>query len=216
MISSAPTKSDETVRAIVAAAAESFAEDGFVGARVDDIARRARINKALLYYYVGDKAALYAQVLLQAFQQAGMLIDEAVDSDSAPEAQLRAAIGAIARTAADNPSFPRLMLREITAGGTNLPEPVLKAMAHILDTICRILKQGSDDGSFRNVDPLMTHIQIVGSILFLCIAEKTARRIIPLVSLPADRLEPFAAEVIARQVADTVLKGIKAPGRQGE
>lgn len=209
---SAALKNDETVRTIVKAAAESFAEDGFVGARVDDIARRARINKALLYYYVGDKAALYALVLLQAFQQAGLLIDEAIDPGSAPEDQLRSAIGAIARTAAANPAFPRLMLREITAGGTNLPEPVLKAMAHILDTICRILKQGSDDGSFRNVNPLMTHIQIVGSILFLSTAERTAHRIIPYVPLPPEELQPFAAEAIARQVADTVLIGIKTPG----
>ena len=209
---SATTKNDETVRAIVAAAMESFAEDGFVGARVDDIARRARINKALLYYYVGDKAALYALVMLQAFQQAGLLIDEAVNANSAPEEQLRSAIGAIARTAVYNAAFPRLMLREVTAGGTNLPEAVLKAMAHILGTICRILKQGCDDGSFRNVDPLMTHIQIVGSILFLSTAERTARRIIPFVPLPPEELQPFAAEAIARQVADTVLQGIRSPG----
>lgn len=206
---SPPTKNDETVRAIVAAAAESFAEDGFIGARVDVIARRAHINKALLYYYVGDKAALYELVLLQAFQLAGRQIDEAVDTCSTPEDQLRTAIGAIARTAAENPSFPRLMLREVTAGGTNLPEPVLKAMAHILGTICRILKMGTDDGSFRNVDPLTTHIQIMGSILFLSTAERTVRRIIPFATFPSEEALPFAAEAIARQVADTVLGGIR-------
>lgn len=211
---SPPTRNDETVSAIIKAAAESFAEDGFVGARVDDIARRARINKALLYYYVGDKAALYEQVLLQAFRQASLLIEQAVDTTATAEEQLRAAIGAFALTAATNPPFPRLMMREITAGGSNLPEPVLKGMANILGTICRILAQGSADGSFRNVDPLITHIQIIGSILFLSTAEKTVRRITPFVPLPPDGAEQFAAEAIARQVADTVLQGIKAPGKK--
>lgn len=205
----APTRNEETIKTIVNAAAESFAEDGFIGARVDDIARRAGINKALLYYYVGDKAAMYALVLLEAFQQACFLIDSAVDPHSSAEEQLRGAIAAVALTAAANPSFPRLMLREITNGGMNLPEPVLKSMGHIFGTICRILRKGTEDGSFRNVDPLMTHIQIMGSILFLSTAEKTARRIIPFAPAPQEELRPITADSIARQVADTILGGIR-------
>lgn len=207
---STPTRNDETVRTILKAAAESFAEDGFVGARVDDIARRAGINKALLYYYVGDKAALYAQVLLEAFQLAGSLIDKSVQSHSSSRDRLRAAIEAITLTAAANPCFPRLMLREITTGGANLPEPVLKAMAHIFATICNILRKGIDDGTFRKVDPLLTHIQIMGSILFLSTAEKTARRVIPYASPSGEEMHPISADLIVRQVADTILGGIMA------
>jgi AcrR family transcriptional regulator len=53
----------ETVTRILAAAKEVFAEVGFAGARVDEIARRADVNKASLYYHIGDKKALYAEVL---------------------------------------------------------------------------------------------------------------------------------------------------------
>ena len=49
---------------ILAAAAEVFASVGFGGARIDDIAERAGINKAMLYYHVGDKERLYATVLI--------------------------------------------------------------------------------------------------------------------------------------------------------
>src|SRR5689334_9466444 len=48
---------------ILAAAAEVFAEIGPAGARVDEIAARAGVNKAMLYYHVGDKDKLYATVL---------------------------------------------------------------------------------------------------------------------------------------------------------
>ncbi len=48
---------------ILSAAAEIFADAGFAGARVDAIARRARLNKRLLYHYVGDKQALFQAVL---------------------------------------------------------------------------------------------------------------------------------------------------------
>ena len=48
---------------ILEAAFKEFAEKGFAGARVDSIARRARINKRMLYHYFGDKEGLWREVL---------------------------------------------------------------------------------------------------------------------------------------------------------
>ena len=48
---------------ILSAALEEFAAKGFAGARVDAIARRAAINKRMLYHYFGDKEHLFRQVL---------------------------------------------------------------------------------------------------------------------------------------------------------
>jgi AcrR family transcriptional regulator len=48
---------------ILDAALKEFAAQGFAGARVDAIARRARINKRMLYHYFGDKKHLFREVL---------------------------------------------------------------------------------------------------------------------------------------------------------
>jgi len=48
---------------ILSAAFKEFAAHGFHGARVDNIARRARINKRMLYHYFGDKENLFKAVL---------------------------------------------------------------------------------------------------------------------------------------------------------
>jgi AcrR family transcriptional regulator len=48
---------------ILEAALQEFAAKGFAGARVDVIARRARINKRMLYHYFGDKEGLFREVL---------------------------------------------------------------------------------------------------------------------------------------------------------
>jgi TetR/AcrR family transcriptional regulator len=48
---------------ILSAAFKEFAAKGFAGARVDAIARRAGINKRMLYHYFGDKEALFRHVL---------------------------------------------------------------------------------------------------------------------------------------------------------
>ena len=48
---------------ILAAAQAEFSAKGFAGARVDNIARRARINKRMLYHYIGDKEDLFRAIL---------------------------------------------------------------------------------------------------------------------------------------------------------
>src|SRR4030095_4108844 len=47
----------------LAAALREFSDKGFAGARVDRIARRARINKRMLYHYFGNKATLFREIL---------------------------------------------------------------------------------------------------------------------------------------------------------
>jgi len=46
---------EETRASILEAATREFAQEGVAGARTDAIARAARVNKALLYYYFEDK-----------------------------------------------------------------------------------------------------------------------------------------------------------------
>jgi AcrR family transcriptional regulator len=54
---------DTTSAAILDAAVQEFTERGYEGARVDNIAARAAINKRMLYHYFGNKQALYVAVL---------------------------------------------------------------------------------------------------------------------------------------------------------
>jgi len=48
---------------ILSAALKEFAAHGFTGARVDAIARRAAINKRMLYHYFGNKERLFREIL---------------------------------------------------------------------------------------------------------------------------------------------------------
>jgi AcrR family transcriptional regulator len=62
----APARNPERTRErILSAALKEFAAKGFAGARVDVIARRASINKRMLYHYFGNKEKLFRAVLRQ-------------------------------------------------------------------------------------------------------------------------------------------------------
>lgn len=65
-------KSQNTRKKILQAAAEVFSEKGYDGARVDEIAARVKVNKAMLYYYFENKEKLFA-ALVEGF------VDEIVD-----------------------------------------------------------------------------------------------------------------------------------------
>src|ERR1700755_2654359 len=58
-----------TRQKLLAAARREFAASGLAGARVDEIAARAGVNKQLLYHYFGDKDALYLAVLEWVYEE---------------------------------------------------------------------------------------------------------------------------------------------------
>ena len=58
---------ERTRAELLAVAGRVFAEDGYSGARVDDIAEQTRTTKRMIYYYFGGKEQLYLAVLERAY-----------------------------------------------------------------------------------------------------------------------------------------------------
>src|SRR6266699_2471586 len=85
---------EESRAAILDAAVREFSREGVAGARTDAIARAARVNKALLYYYFKDKEALYNAVLDQVFGGLLAAIEEVLSQDLRPREKLLAYVGA--------------------------------------------------------------------------------------------------------------------------
>ena len=83
-----------------------FAEHGIAGARTDAIAREARVNKALLYYYFKDKETLYGAVLDDAFSGLKETVFRVLDSDLPPREKMLAYAGAYFDFVASNQLYP--------------------------------------------------------------------------------------------------------------
>ena len=94
---------------IVAAAADVFASRGFEGARIDEIAERAGVNKAMLYYHVGDKERLYSAVLLESMERALSLLRAAAETGGSPSEKLQAILDTFAAFGTSNPAFIPIM-----------------------------------------------------------------------------------------------------------
>src|SRR5579864_2404581 len=103
----------DTVQRILRAAEENFAERGLAGARIGAIARAARVNKALLYYYFSSKEELHRFTLTTLFRQLREQTSAALDRPGSPREQLLRYINSYFEFMVAHPNYPRLFEREL-------------------------------------------------------------------------------------------------------
>lgn len=148
---------ERTRQAILKAASLEFAQEGVAGARIDHIARAARVNKALLYYYYKDKEGLLGAVLDQVFSGLAARINEVMDQDLPPREKVLAYAGAHFDYIAASPLNPRLVQREMMRAGRqgspHIRRIVERYLRPVLARVADLLRAGMESGDFRRVDP---------------------------------------------------------------
>lgn len=194
---------------ILAAATEVFATIGFSGARVDDIAERAGINKAMLYYHVGDKERLYATVLTETIDRGFAELRAATEKAETPEQKLECILDTFAEFGTSNPFFVPIMLREIASGGATLPDEMLARMTTVFRVVADVIAEGVKKGAFRKVDPLLTHVSLVGSMMFLIASQPIRKRLAKVAGIDH---HPTLQD-LADHTLSLVLHGIEKPAK---
>ena len=163
---------EKTRAAILKAALEEFSHEGVTGARTDEIARRAGVNKALLYYYFKDKEGLYAAVLEQVFSGLYARVGSVLDrTDLPPRERLLLYVRTHFDYIASAPFYPRLVQREfMRSSGRSLTPAASRIMERfgkpLYNRVEKLIQEGIASGDFRRVDPVQTVTSIIGIIVF--------------------------------------------------
>jgi len=161
----------ESRAAILQAAVREFAHEGIAGARTDAIARDAKVNKALLYYYFKDKEALYGAVLDQVFGGLIEYVGEVLSRDLPPREKVMAYAGAHFDYVANHPLYPRIVQGEMmgagrSRAGNHLERIVRKYFRPLFGRLTEVLKVGQAAGEFRTVDPQQFVPSMIAVIVF--------------------------------------------------
>ena len=191
--------------AVFNASAALFSAKGFDGVSVDDIAARAGVNKAMIYYHFADKAAVYRAVVADMLTAVAGSVTEIAAGSASPQNKLDRFIEHFVRHAEARPWFPMLMLREMAEGAPHLDLPTLGYIREVFLGFGRILKEGEEAGVFRSVNPILAYTSIVGPLVMNAARERVAaqpgRKHLPmLVAISHDDLIAHGQETARRML----------------
>lgn len=153
---------DRTRAEILEVAVAEFARSGYAGARVDEIARRTRTTKRMIYYYFGGKEGLYVAALTSAYariREHELRLDL---EDLDPLSALRRLTEMTFDYHHEHPEFVRLVQVENIHGAEHLRRE-MEAVQHtgrdgILAVIADVLERGREAGVLRgDVTPVEVH-----------------------------------------------------------
>src|SRR5215471_13956653 len=154
---------EATRRKLLVAARREFAASGLAGARVDEIAARAGVNKQLVYHYFGDKDALYLAVLEWVYEEIRAQERTLNLEGLAPERAIRKLIESSFDHLAAHPDFIVLLNDENRGGARHVRNSRRLPAMHspLVSMVSKILSQGVRTGAFRRgINPVHLYISI--------------------------------------------------------
>jgi TetR/AcrR family transcriptional regulator len=158
-----------TRRKLLVAARREFAQNGLAGARVDEIAARAGVNKQLVYHYFGDKDALYLAVLEWVYAEIRDQERKLNLEGLPPDQAIRKLIESSFDHLAAHPDFIALLNDENRGGARHVRGSRKLEDMHspLISMVSKILAQGVRAGMFRKgINPVHLYISIAGLSYF--------------------------------------------------
>ena len=158
-----------TREALLVAAVEEFARNGFAGARVDLIAASAGVNKQLVYHYFGNKEGLYRDALEAVYAQLREKERALSLADMAPAEAMAALVGFSFDYLSEHPEFISLLADENRNAGQHIRESASLQQMHLplVEMLEATLARGVAEAVFRDdYDAINLYISVAGLSYF--------------------------------------------------
>lgn len=198
---------EATRQDILAAAMAEFSEKGLDGAHVDNIAKRIRTTKPMIYYHFGSKAKLYAAVIEAAYGRIRG-IEDGLHLDALPPAEaLRRLVEVTFDYHAAHPEYVRLITVENIEHARHIAEVpmIVERNAIAIEILRTALERGEKAGVFRKgVDPLHLHLMI-SSFCFYRMSNRHTWKVL----FERDIWEKESAEAQRLMIIEAVLAYLK-------
>jgi TetR/AcrR family transcriptional regulator len=169
--------SDGAEKKILDAARGEFIAKGIDGARMQVIAERAGVNKALLHYYYRSKDKLYQTVLQDILQSVWGRIQAEFQERGKPEGLepvLHTLVSSYIRTLADNPEFPLFIFREVAGGGKAFQPLMAQTLAkfgEVPAAVFKALRSEIAAGRARPFHPVHFFLNVMGMCVITFLAK---------------------------------------------
>lgn len=169
---------DSTEQKIFEAAREVFTQKGMDGAKMQEIADRAGINKALLHYYYRSKEKLYETVARAIISRAVPVIRQLIEGNQPLEEKLRQFAGYYIDLIGRNPFIPLFIITEINKHPDRFFEVIFPKELPRPDVFFRQVETEAAAGRIRSVSPQHLLVNTIALCVFPFIARPMLRVIL--------------------------------------
>ena len=199
------TKKDNTEEKILAAATHVFVTKGMDGARMQEIADQAGINKALLHYYFRSKERLFEAIFAEIIKFAFPKLTQILMSDIPMISKIEQVIDAYMDLLIKHPFIPGFLIKEMNRDPSGLFKMVVKFGLNP-QRIADKIQESMDRGEIIKMDPRHLAVNVVS----MCVFPFAARPVLSFVIFRDDTnaLETFykeRAEVIKKFVINAIV-----------
>jgi len=153
-------------KAIVLAAASIFREKGYAAANGDDIAKKAKMDRASLYYYYAGKQEIFRDMVGEAVTDNVLMAEQIAASQDAPASELRRLIEGLFSSYARHYPYLFVFVQEemtrLTKDKSAWSATMKRLDKRFDDAVIKIIQKGMDDGSFKKGDARLTAVGIIG------------------------------------------------------
>ena len=196
-------KSD-TAEKILEAARKEFGEFGLAGARVDRIAKKAGVNKAMIYYHFDSKERLYRTVIDTHLKMLEEMVQNEIASVTEPEQVFRQFAHFYSVLFEQAHEFIPILLREAISGGREIRNALIEKNGFApVEILRKALQKGREQGIFRDLDDDQVLASFVGMNLFYLMMSQVGNHILEIED------ETEFRNNRAEAVADLILNGIR-------
>lgn len=203
----------DTKRKILTAARQVFVQKGRDGARMQEIADYAGVNKALLHYYYNNKENLYLEVIIGAFGQFLGNMEEIFNSPRNFEEQLQEFVNHHIDFISKNPDILKLIVPELLRENST----IINGLAELISVrynfpqrIFQVFQKAIENNEIREHNPWQTFISILSMNIMYFVISPFAKLINP----TAIGDEAKFIEERKQAIIDLVLRGIQQQSNQ--
>lgn len=186
-----PAQSDSTEQRIFDAAHEVFTQRGLDGAKMQEIADRAGINKALLHYYYRSKEKLYEAVARVVISQVVPAVRDILEGDAPLSAKLERFIDLYVGLVMRNPYVPMFVISEINKHPDRFFDVILPKDLPRPQIFFEQVEAEVAAGRLRPINPKHLIVNVVSLSIFPVIAKPMARI---LLGLTPEEMQQFLNE----------------------
>jgi AcrR family transcriptional regulator len=205
-------KNSDTEKRILEAARNIFHRKGYAGARMEEIAELAQINKAMLHYYFRSKHKLFETIFMEDIAKLAPQILFVWLSEKTFFDKIRAFVSGYITEISKHPYIPGFVLTELTQN----PDYLLKlktirenVRGNVLDVRAILKKEIEKEVDAGNIIPIDTE-QLLLNIVSMCLFPFMAKPMVML-NLEMDELQFEAfVENRSQQIAEFTIRAIQA------